>query len=121
MQIQRAKDASPTREYNCDLRRLMPWATVADGTPWGAAIATVHPGDATDPHEHDEDEVFFVLSGLGTLSIGDETQVLERGDFVRIPRSVRHTMANHGDEALEFMSVYWGEKPRYFASPAAAE
>lgn len=114
MHIRRAREANPSREYNCDLRRLMPWSKVSDGTPWGAAVATVHPGDATVPHAHDEDEVFLVLSGRGRMTIGDECEELVAGDLVSIPRNVRHTMANETDTELQFLSIYWGEVPEYF-------
>lgn len=116
MNILKAREATPSREYNCDLRRLVPWVSVADGTPWGAAVATVHAGDTTTPHAHDEDEVFLVLAGVGTLQIGEQVQTLERGDFVSIPRGVRHCMTNAHSEPLEFLSIYWGEQPRYFAA-----
>lgn len=108
MQIQRASAAESKYEYGCDLRRLYPWRDVADPL-WGGAIAVVRPGEATDPHSHDEEETFLVLGGQGEISIDGENAVLNRGDVVYLPRFSRHTIRNvSATEPLEFLTIFWG-------------
>lgn len=107
MKLQRAREQTTKFEYGCDLRRLYPWpATVRPN--WGAAIASVRPGEATTPHAHDESETFLVLSGCGRMRVGTETEVLEQGDVVYIPKNVDHQFENSSSESpLVFLSIYW--------------
>ena len=107
MHINRAKDAVVNYEYGCDLRRLYPWPGVASPV-WGSAIAAVRPGEATEPHAHDECETFIVLSGHGRMEIQEETALLEDGDVVFIPRNRTHCFRNVSDhDPLVFISIYW--------------
>lgn len=107
MDIQRAKDAVAKYEYGCDLRRLYPWPGVASPV-WGSALASVRPGEATEPHAHDECETFIVLSGHGRMEIDDEAAVLDDGDVVFIPRHRTHCFRNVSDrDPLVFLSIFW--------------
>jgi mannose-6-phosphate isomerase-like protein (cupin superfamily) len=46
---------------------------------------------ATDPQSpHDEDEVYYVLSGRGTLRVGDEEHAVEPGSVAFVERGVDH-------------------------------
>ncbi|WP_380675866.1 cupin domain-containing protein [Salinigranum sp. GCM10025319] len=47
---------------------------------------------ATDPQEpHTEDEVYYVVSGVAKIRIGDETHPVEAGDVVFVEREVDHS------------------------------
>lgn len=107
MHIQRKHESVTNYEYGCDLRRLFPWKGVA--TPvWGAAIASVRPGECTTIHGHDELETFLVLSGSGRMEIGAEQTEMHEGDVVFIPRNQNHCFRNLSDTTpLVFLSIYW--------------
>jgi mannose-6-phosphate isomerase-like protein (cupin superfamily) len=108
MNIARAAEATTSYEFNCDLRRLFPWAGVADPL-WGSAIASVRPNEATSPHSHDEEETFIILGGAGVISIDERTESIQRGDVIYLPRHSRHTIRNtSGEEPLEFLTIWWG-------------
>jgi len=115
IRVQRAADAMAPAEYGCLLRRVLPSRDLAEEAPWGTAWATVLPGTATDPHGHDEEEIFIVLHGEGILRIGDEDVPLAAGDAVRIPRHERHTFRNESSAPLQFLSIYWDGEPVYRA------
>jgi mannose-6-phosphate isomerase-like protein (cupin superfamily) len=107
MNIQRARSAHAKYEYGCDLRRLYPWAGVANPF-WGAAIASVRVGEKTSLHGHDESETFLVLSGQGRLTIDGESEVLEQGDIVFIPKGAQHEFENLSPTAtLDFLTIFW--------------
>lgn len=107
MHLQKKAAAKAAYEYGCDLRRLYPWQGVADPS-WGAAIASVRPGEATSPHAHDESETFIFLSGRGRMRIGGESEEVAEGDVVFIPRNSHHQVANASDaQPLVFLTVYW--------------
>jgi mannose-6-phosphate isomerase-like protein (cupin superfamily) len=108
MHIARARNAQTTYEYGCDLRRLYPWAGVADPL-WGSAIASVRPGEATTPHAHDEEETFIILAGTGTITIDGTADRVETGDVIYLPRGSSHTIANAStSERLDFLTIFWG-------------
>jgi gentisate 1,2-dioxygenase len=109
MKIDRAREAKSKYEYGCDLRRVYPWAGVTDPLFWGSSIASVRPSEATTPHSHDEEETFFILTGRGEITIDGETEQVEKGDVIYLPRHSHHTIRNLSDsEPLEFLDIYWG-------------
>ena len=62
------------------------------------AQATFKPGDAVDPHTHcDMNEVFWVHSGEGTITITGEAHELKPGVCVTIEPNEVHSIMNDGD------------------------
>jgi oxalate decarboxylase/phosphoglucose isomerase-like protein (cupin superfamily) len=109
LQISRAQKAVSAYEYGCDLRRIYPWPGVADPAFWGAAIASVRPGEATSPHSHDEEETFLIMSGKGLITVDGERETVEAGDVIYLPRGSTHTLANAStEERLDFLTIFWG-------------
>jgi len=79
-----------------------------DLAPWGFGRAVIEPGGATEPHSHDENEVFVFLSGTGEMTIGDERQPVGPGMAVLIPAGSRHHVTNaSSEERVCFLSIYW--------------
>jgi mannose-6-phosphate isomerase-like protein (cupin superfamily) len=68
------------------------------------AEARLPVGRATTPHHHlRTEEIYYVLSGQGSMRVGDQTQDVGPGDAVAIPPGVSHQIANTGDELLKFL------------------
>ena len=108
MHVSFARDARPTYEYGCDLRRLYPWDGVSNPL-WGSAIASVRPGESTTQHAHDEEETFVVISGKGIMHVADEQAEVGPGDVIYLPRNTHHTIVNRSDsEPLQFITIFWG-------------
>ena len=63
-------------------------------------------GNGPSPHVHDrEDEMFFVLEGAFTVTIGEETFEAKPGSFVFAPRGVPHSYtATASGRHLTFVS-----------------
>jgi mannose-6-phosphate isomerase-like protein (cupin superfamily) len=107
MHIKRFSSAPTRYEYGCDLQRVYPWEGVANPL-WGAAIASVRPGETTTPDQHDESETFVIICGRGAMHIGAEREILETGDVVYIPKNEPHRIQNLSDTApLVFISIFW--------------
>lgn len=68
-------------------------------------------GRTTNLHIHDQgDELFYVVSGGGTATLGDETEVIEPGDVIFVPRGAVHRIGNlENDEPLRV--VYFMDSP----------
>jgi mannose-6-phosphate isomerase-like protein (cupin superfamily) len=71
-------------------------------------IVVIHPGSAPPLHQHDDTEqVFHVLHGKGTLTIGKEGQEfpVTAGDVVRIPMNTWHSIRAEGNADLKYLCV----------------
>ena len=67
---------------------------------------TFQRGGTTNLHIHDQgDELFYVVSGRGTATLGDKTEVIEPGDVIFVPKSAVHGIENlDNDEPLTVVS-----------------
>ena len=57
----------------------------------------LEPGEKVPSHKTPVDVLFQVIEGKGTVTIGEETQVVEAGNFVVSPAEIPHGLeANQG-------------------------
>jgi mannose-6-phosphate isomerase-like protein (cupin superfamily) len=52
----------------------------------------------------DKEQTFFVLSGSGHVTVGDQTEVVKQGDVVFVPRNTAHT-TEAGAEELTYLCL----------------
>ena len=87
----------------------------ADGERLGTSLYELPPGGRSWPyHFHTaNEEAMFVLSGSGTLRLGDETRPLEKGDYVAFPadESGGHRVINDSEEPLTYLMVSTMDEP----------
>ena len=58
-------------------------------------------------HQHPEsEELVYVLSGSGTMTLGDATVTVEKGMALRIPAGVMHSFIVGPEEPMEIVQVY---------------
>lgn len=70
---------------------------------------TLPPGQGIQPHYHvDFEEIYYVLSGSGIMTIGDEQKEISRSDVVYIPPLAPHSLLNSGNAPLRFVTVTVG-------------
>lgn len=77
-------------------------------TGFGFHLIEVQPGkESTEYHMHYyEDECTYVLSGTGTVTIGQHRETVSAGDFIAYPKGGEaHTMVNTGTEILKCLVV----------------
>lgn len=55
-------------------------------------------------HEEAE-QAYVVVRGAGTMSVAGDTQQVAEGDLILVPPATDHSIANHGDSELAFISV----------------
>jgi quercetin dioxygenase-like cupin family protein len=76
-----------------------------------AALSVIH-NDAMEPgggpalHRHPYEEVFLILEGEATFTLGDETIVATTGDFLVAPPGVPHAFKNTGSGVLRSVDVH---------------
>jgi quercetin dioxygenase-like cupin family protein len=79
----------------------------------GVVQATVPPGGGPVAHAHTKtDEAFYVLSGELEILDGSRKFMARTGDFIFVPRGIRHRFKNTGEHAtsLLFMFTPGGEE-----------
>jgi len=70
-------------------------------------FVTLDPNGGQVPwHNQEQEEIYFVLEGMGEMCLGDERQILTAGQVVTIPGGVFHQMTNVGSEPLKMIYVY---------------
>jgi mannose-6-phosphate isomerase-like protein (cupin superfamily) len=72
---------------------------------YSLAHAIVPVGQVSIPHALTTSEVYYILSGQGTMHIDDESRVVEAGDAVYIPPQARQYIHNTGTEPLVFICI----------------
>jgi mannose-6-phosphate isomerase-like protein (cupin superfamily) len=61
---------------------------------------------STDPQQpHNEDEIYFVVSGRAAITVGMETTQVARGSVVYVPAGVAHKF-HHVSEDLRVLVVF---------------
>ena len=74
-------------------------------------IYCFEPGQVQKAHAHgDQDKLYFVLEGQGTFQVGNETQVLEKGQGTMAPAGEEHGVVNHSTERLRVL-VFMAPNP----------
>jgi quercetin dioxygenase-like cupin family protein len=74
---------------------------------FGLIEATVPAGGGPGPHAHaDEEESFYMLSGELEFLDGENTFTATAGDFIHIPRGVRHRFKNVGNHAARMLFMF---------------
>lgn len=64
----------------------------------------LEPNQVQPVHAHQAaDKIYFVLSGNGRFTIGDEQQIASTGTLVVAPAGVPHGVENQGDERLSLL------------------
>ncbi len=92
-----------TGEGELLLNGIVVKASPKTGTMGSILVEQTFPrGGTTNLHIHDQgDELFYVVSGRGTATLGDKTEVIEPGDVIFVPEGAVHRIENlDNDEPL---------------------
>ncbi len=88
-----------------EIRPLMD-RTVGAITQCSLAEETLPPGKTVPSHHHEVlEEIYYIVSGCGVMTIGEESQAVGAGDAIFIPKNNIHTLTNTGDEDMKILLV----------------
>ena len=71
------------------------------------ALNATLPGHTVPVHSHPNEQIGMVYAGKAILRIGDEEQVVEQGDFFRIPADVPHGDTCIGEEPFIMLDIFY--------------
>src|SRR5579875_2486042 len=104
MFVNNVKNADPFVAADLSEIRLLVDRVNAGISSVSLAHATVAPGAATRWHRlQSTDEIYFILSGRGLMSVGDQQREVLPGDAVWIPAGVAQRIRNLGVSPLTFL------------------
>src|SRR5689334_13370488 len=56
-------------------------------------------------HHHPQDEVYYVLEGHATVTVGADKHQVEKGSAIYIPGGIEHGVVNDADEDFKWLYV----------------
>jgi len=91
--------------HDSEIRPLID-RTTSPITQCSLAEETLPPGRSVTPHHHEQiEEIYYVISGRGIMTVGDERREVGPGDAIYIPRRHSHTLSNTGNESMKLLLV----------------
>jgi mannose-6-phosphate isomerase-like protein (cupin superfamily) len=79
-------------------------ATLFDGEHVMAGLNSLLPGQQQPIHSHDDsDKFYFVISGRGRFTVGDDTREAGAGTLIAAPAGVPHGVHNDGEVPLALL------------------
>lgn len=82
------------------------------GGAYNMELTTVGPGGASPTHVEPHAHVFYVLTGHGEVTVGNETQKVRPGSVSPIAAGQPHSFRNLGSEPLEMLVIYHPPRKR---------
>ncbi len=71
-----------------------------------SGFVIIQPDGMVPPHEHEQEEVYYILKGKSEMSINNEKQVMKCVSAVYIPPNAKHSLKNIGKNELQMLFVY---------------
>jgi mannose-6-phosphate isomerase-like protein (cupin superfamily) len=69
------------------------------------AIAMLAPGKTLEKHIDPYEEIYFIMTGEGKMSVDNETRNVKPGDAIWIPTGSSHALTNSGKEDCVILVV----------------
>jgi quercetin dioxygenase-like cupin family protein len=87
-----------------------------------AELVCYEPGQDTRQHFHKtQEEIYYIVEGSGSITIGDETTLVKAGDMVFSPADVPHSIATADERMVMFFVKGPGRSPTSVASGASTD
>jgi mannose-6-phosphate isomerase-like protein (cupin superfamily) len=94
----------PARRWT---RNLAGGASPIQATNFCCGFVVLEPAGGQVPwHNHEQEEVYFVVSGQGEICLGDQRREIAGGQAVYIPSQVFHQLTNTGTEPMQMIYIY---------------
>ncbi|MDX8360982.1 class I tRNA ligase family protein [Cytobacillus sp. IB215316] len=107
MNIQKLNENEFSHEYGILCKRIAAWENVPD-PPFGSSYCVIKPGHSSEPHNHHEGELFYILDGCGVIEVDDEIAEVESGDVIYLNAFSTHSLRNNTNHKdLTFLAVWW--------------
>ena len=69
------------------------------------SLVEMRPGGRQHIHSHETEQCYFILEGVGEMTVGNETSSITVGNCIFIPSNVTHGLVNTGKGILRYYSA----------------
>ena len=88
-------------------QNLVGGASTIQAKSFSMGYVTLQPRGGQVPwHNQEQEEIYFVVSGIGEMCLGKERQTISAGQAVYIPTGVFHQLTNSGDLPMHMIYCY---------------
>lgn len=102
-------------QYPDELRKVYRYKALIGGSRPGVipqddvlmGVLELAPGAIYPGHAHPSPEIYYVMSGSASWTVGKETFTAEPGTGIYHPSDTLHRMANIGDDVLRVVYFWW--------------
>jgi len=96
-----AGDRAPPPNARTLKHLAAPW-TLGTQQLW-VGLSEIDPGSTSNLQSHENEEVFYVVTGRGRVEVGGETAEIAAGSVVLVPSNAPHRLVNSGAEVLKVL------------------
>ena len=68
-------------------------------------ITDVEPGEMQFLHSHEEEQCYYIVGGVGSMIIDDESKSVKEGEAIFVPSGSTHGIKNIGDDTLTYLTA----------------
>ncbi|WP_274918107.1 class I tRNA ligase family protein [Streptomyces sp. WZ-12] len=105
MKIDTFDPAALSDAFGIDMSTIDLPGVVGLGAGWGR----VRPGGRSEPHQHDEIEMFVIVAGTGEIVVDGARHPVGPGTVVKFDPFETHVIDNTGERDVLFVTYYWRE------------
>ena len=88
-------------------QNLVGGASPVQAESFSMGFVTLEPQGGQVPwHNQEQEEIYFIVEGVGEMCLGSERQTVETGQAIFIPPGVFHQLSNIGDSPLKMIYCY---------------
>ncbi len=67
---------------------------------------TIYPGGSVPLHSHEQEEVYYIAAGQGSIGVDQEIRTVQTGDCIYLKPGSRHMLQNTSEENMVMMFCY---------------
>ncbi len=77
-----------------------------EGADLTVHLGTISPGKTHDWHDHEQDEVMYIVRGSGKYLLKDGEMAYQAGNFVFMPRKTSHKNVVTSQEDVKIIAIF---------------
>jgi len=99
------KNGSPRYKRDDITSYLLVSKRSCDSENLAITLVEMEPGGAQHVHNHEPEQMYYILEGSGVMTVDDECRQVQAGDCIYFPSFAKHGLENTGGNVLRYLSA----------------
>jgi mannose-6-phosphate isomerase-like protein (cupin superfamily) len=99
------KKSSPRYKRNDVTSHLLVSALTCGAKNLAITLVEMAPGGVQKVHNHEPEQMYYILEGSGIMTVDDEREQVKAGDCIHFPSFANHGLENTGGTILRYLSA----------------